>query len=78
MVLGSVRVTNILHDFPLFERGFDRKKISMFAVIWVFLDGSAGPCEAATAGRADGIFRDNLGQCVRELDRVSRCRRRYS
>jgi hypothetical protein len=60
-------VTNILHGFPLFERGFDRKKISTLAVIWVLLDCSAGPCEAATGRRANGIFRKNISQCVREL-----------
>ena len=39
----------------------------MFAVPGMLLDGSACPCEPATACWANGIFRENLGQSLREL-----------
>ena len=39
----------------------------MFAVPGMLLDGSACPCEPAAACWANGIFRENLGQSVREL-----------
>ena len=38
----------------------------------MLLDGSACTCEAATACRANGIFRENLRQRVREL--IVKCR----
>ena len=39
----------------------------MFAVPGMLPDGSACPCEPAAACWANGIFRENLGQSVREL-----------
>src|SRR5450759_4129368 len=44
----------------------------MFAVVGMFLDGSTSPSEPATACRANGIFRENFGQRIREL--VIKCR----
>src|ERR1019366_6032801 len=64
---GPVLATGVLHGLPLFECGFDRQKIFMFAVVGMLLDGSASPSKSSTACRANGIFRENLSQCVREL-----------
>jgi len=61
---GPALATDVLHCLPIFECGFDCQKISGLAVVGVLLDGSASPCESATACRADGIFRENLRQCV--------------
>ena len=64
---GLVLATGVLHGFPVSECGFDCQKMSSFAIIGVLLDGSACPCEPAAACWANGIFRENLGQGVREL-----------
>src|SRR5262245_48266452 len=64
---GPVLATDVSHCFPTFEFGFDCQKISGLAVVGVLLDGSASPCEPTTACRANGIFRENLRQCVCEL-----------
>ena len=52
--------TDVLHGFPLFKRHFDRQKISMLAIIRVFLDRSAHSCESATTRQTNGIFRENV------------------
>src|SRR5450759_429578 len=69
---ASVLTTGVLNGFPLFECGFDRQKIFMFAVVGMFLDGGASPSKSSTACRANGIFRKDLGQRIREL--VIKCR----
>jgi len=51
----------------MFECGFDCQKMSMLAVVGLLHDGSASPCESATPCRANGIFRENLRQRIREL-----------
>jgi hypothetical protein len=44
----------------------------MLAVIRMLLDGNTTSREAATACRANGIFRENFRQCFRELAIKSR------
>ena len=44
----------------------------MLAVVGMLLDSCASPSEPATACRANGIFRENFGQRIREL--VIKCR----
>ncbi len=39
----------------------------MFGVFGMFLGGSARPGKSPTACRANGVFRKNLGQGIREL-----------
>ena len=68
----SALTTGVLNGFPLFECDFDRQKIFMFAVVGMFLDGGASPSKSSTACRANGIFRKDLGQRIREL--VIKCR----
>src|ERR1035441_2935906 len=59
--------TGVLNGLPLFECSFDRQKIFMFAVGGMLLDGCASPSKSPTTCRANGIFREDLSQCVREL-----------
>jgi len=39
----------------------------MFGVFGMFLGGSARPGKSPAACRANGVFRENLGQRIREL-----------
>jgi|SRR5450830_92662 hypothetical protein len=69
---ASVLTTGVLNGFPLFECSFDSQKIFMFAVIGMLFDGSASPSKSSTACQANGIFRENFGQRIREL--MIKCR----
>jgi hypothetical protein len=64
---GSLLATDVLHDLPSLECGFDGQKISRFAIIGVLFHGSARPCESATPCNTKGIFSKNLCQRLREL-----------
>src|SRR5271155_4096675 len=64
--------TDVLHSSPIFKCSFDRQKICVLAVFRMLLDSSACPCKTATPRRANGIFRENLRQRIREL--TAKCR----
>src|SRR5450759_4509936 len=64
---ASVLTTGVLNGFPLFECGFDRQKIFMFAVVGMLLDGCASPSKSPTTCGTNGIFCENLSQCIRKL-----------
>jgi hypothetical protein len=66
--------TDVLHRFPFFECGFDRQKVCMFAILRVFLDGSACSRESATSGNAESSLTKNLRQRFGELLIVPKCR----
>src|SRR4029078_16360 len=62
-----VLTTGILNQLPPRECCLDREKVFMLCVFWMFLGGSARPGKSPAARRANGVFRENLGQCIREL-----------
>src|SRR4029077_8112802 len=62
-----VLTTGILNELPPRECSLDREKVFMFGVFGMFLGGSARPGQSPAACWANGVFRKNLGQCIREL-----------
>jgi hypothetical protein len=66
-LLRPLHVTGSLQCFPLLKCGFDCLKISMLAVFRMLFHGSASPGEPTMGCRTNGVFAQNVRQCLGEL-----------